>query len=195
MTNRWFPLTPGVTYVYSGTKDDKPALDIFAVSSSTRIIDGVSTRIVNDRLFLDGVLSERTTDYYAQDTCGNVWYFGEDTAELDSKGNVVGTTGSFRAGVKGAQPGVFMQANPEVGRWFRQEWFAGQAADQYRVISTSAPVSVTYGVYSHGLRTAETTSLEPGVLDNKYYVKDVGEVLEKTVKGPSESLQLVDVLR
>jgi hypothetical protein len=55
-----------------------------------------------------GVKHERTSDYYAQDRCGNVWYFGEDTAELDSRGRVVSREGSFHAGVKGAQPGVFM---------------------------------------------------------------------------------------
>lgn len=61
---------------------------------------------------IDGVLEERTSDYSAQDRCGNVWYFGEDTATLDRKGNVIDTEGSFHAGVDGAQPGVFMQAVP-----------------------------------------------------------------------------------
>ena len=72
-----------------------------------------------------------------QDRCGNVWYFGEDTATLDRKGNVIDTEGSFRAGVDGAQPGVFMQANPEVGRQFRQEWYQGHAEDTFRGSSAS----------------------------------------------------------
>jgi hypothetical protein len=158
------------------------------------VIDGVTTRVVEDRLYLDNVLEERTSDYYAQDRCGNVWYFGEDTATLDEQGHVVSTEGSFHAGVKGAQPGVFMQAKPELGRKFRQEWFQGQAEDVFKVISLSSPITVPYGTFHHALRTAETSALEPDVLDNKYYVKGIGEVTEFSVKGPVEKLELIEVI-
>jgi hypothetical protein len=122
VTNRYFPLTPGRTLVSTGTKDGKKALDLFATTSRTRVIAGVRTRVVEDRLYLNNVLEERTSDHYAQDRCGNVWYFGEDTATLDRKGRVVDTEGTWHAGVDGAQPGVFMQAHPQLGRGFRQEW-------------------------------------------------------------------------
>jgi hypothetical protein len=194
VTNPWFPLRPGTTYLYAGTKDGKKAMDVFHVSRGTTKIDGVVTRVVNDRLFLDNVLEERTTDYYAQDRCGNVWYFGEDTAVLDRGGHVIDRSGSFRAGVNGAQPGVYMQPHPQIGRWFRQEWYKGQAEDRYRALSTSAPVSVRYGTFSNALRTEEKTDLEPDVTDNKYYVRGVGEVEEVAVTGPAEKLQLVDIL-
>ena len=195
VTNQWFPLRPGTTYVYTGVKDGKKATDIFAASSKTRRIDGVVTRVVNDRLLLDGVLEERTTDYYAQDRCGNVWYFGEDTAVLDEKGHVTDRSGSFHAGVGGAQPGVFMQADPQIGRRFRQEWFKGEAEDTYRALSRSALISIPYGSFQKALRTEETTALEPDVVDNKYYVRGLGEVEEVSVKGSTEELRLVDVLR
>jgi len=192
--NPWFPLHSGTTWVYTGTKDGKPALDLVTVSSRTITIDGVQNRLVEDRLFLDNVLEERTTDYYSQDACGNVWYFGEDTATLDAHGKVVDRSGSFRAGVKGAQPGVFMQSRPEVGRWFRQEWFAGEAEDQFRAIDLNTSGKVPYGSFTHAIRTEEKTALEPDVLDNKQYVRGIGEVIEKAVKGPVEKLELVDVL-
>jgi hypothetical protein len=182
------------TSIYAGTKDGETALDIVTNSRATRVIDRVRTRVVEDRLFLSGRLEERTTEYYAQDRCGNVWYFGEDTAQLDSHGHVVDTSGSFHAGVDGAQPGVFMQARPQLGRKFRQEWYAGEAEDTFKVIDLSARVSVPFGSFAHALRTEETTALEPGVADNKYYVRGIGEVLEKTVKGGSESLVLIEVL-
>jgi hypothetical protein len=70
----------------------------------------------------------------------------------------------------------------------------GQAEDRYRALSTSASIKVRYGSFHHALRTLERTSLEPGVVDNKYYVRGVGEVKELTVKGGNESLQLVDIL-
>jgi hypothetical protein len=194
VTNQLFPLTPGTTLVYTGTKDGKKALDLFATTSRTKTIDGVRTRVVEDRLYLDNLLEERTSDYYAQDRCGNVWYFGEDTAELDRHGHVVSTEGSFHAGVDGAQPGVFMQAHPQVGRKFRQEWYQGHAEDIFKVIDLSAPVTVPYGSFRHALRTAETTALEPGVLDNKYYVRGIGEVAELSVTGPREALKLVEII-
>jgi len=192
--NPLFPLAVGKTLVYSGTKDGKKALDLFHPSARTTVIDGVRTRVVEDRLFLDGVLEERTSDYYAQDRCGNVWYFGEDTATLDPQGHVISTDGSFHAGVGGAQPGVFMQAHPQVGRTFRQEWYAGQAEDVYRALDLSTSVTVPYGGFRHALRTAEQTALEPAVLDNKWFVAGIGQVEELAVKGPLEKLVLIDVL-
>jgi len=195
VTNPWFPLRPGTTYIYTGTKDGRHALDVVTVSRQTKAIDGVRTRVVQDRLFLDGALEERTADYYAQDRCGNVWYFGEDTAVLDANGHVTDRSGSFRAGVGGAQPGVYQQRAAELGRWFRQEWSKGQAEDRYRALTTAASVTVPYGTFRKALRTEEQTDLEPGVVDNKYYVRGIGVVRELTVKGGTESLQLVDVLR
>jgi len=194
VTNPYFPLRPGTTYVYAGTKDGEKAVNVFAVSSKTKVIDGVRTRIVNDRLYLDGVLEERTTDYYAQDRCGNVWYFGEDTATLDANGRVVSRDGSFRAGVNGAQPGVYLQAHPQIGRLFRQEWSPGNAEDQFRALSTHASITVPFGTFHNALRTQETTALEPAVVDNKFYVKGLGQVEEVAVRGPVEKLVLIDVL-
>jgi hypothetical protein len=189
VNNPWFPLPPGTTYRYVGVKDGERAVDLVTPSAKTRVVDGVTTRIVEDRLYLGGRLEERTADYYAQDE----WYFGEDTAELDAHGHVVDTSGSFHAGVDGAEPGVFMQAHPELGRRFRQEWYRGEAEDTFSAVDRQASVSVPYGHFDHALRTRETTALEPGVVDAKFYVRGVGEVVEQAVKGPEEELRLVEV--
>jgi hypothetical protein len=192
--NPYFPLPVGTTYLYSGTKDGAKAIDVVQPSRRTRVIEGVRTRVVSDRLFLNGTLRETTQDYYAQDRCGNVWYFGEDTAELDAKGHVISREGSFLAGSGGAQPGVFMQAHPQLGRAFRQEWLPGEAEDVFSVIDLHARATVPYGSF-RAIRTKETTALEPGVVDNKLFVRGIGEVQEQAVKGGSEKLVLVDVLR
>jgi len=60
------------------------------------------------------------------------------------------------------------------------------------VIDRSAAVTVPYGSFRHGLRTEETNALEPNMVDNKYYVKGIGEVAELSVKGPRETLELVE---
>src|SRR5205823_3009146 len=130
--NPWFPLTPGTVYVYRGVKDGKPSRDIVTVTHATRTIDGVRSTSVHDDLYVEGRLAERTTDWYAQDRAGNVWYFGEDTAELDAKGRVTSREGSWLAGTHGAEAGIYMPGRPVVGRGGRQEYLKGRAEDHFR---------------------------------------------------------------
>jgi hypothetical protein len=66
-----------------------------------------------------------------------------------------------------------------------------RAEDQYKVISLTASVAVPAGSFTNCLETQETTVLEPGVVDHKYYVKGIGQVSETTVKGPKETSLLV----
>src|SRR5919198_3584206 len=115
-TTPWSPLRPGTTLVYRGVKDGKPSRDVVHVTGATRRIAGVTCTAVSDRLYLRGRLAERTTDWYAQDKAGNVWYFGEDTAELDAHGKVKSREGSWLAGGNGARAGPFMPAPPRVGQ-------------------------------------------------------------------------------
>jgi hypothetical protein len=193
VNNPYFPLPPGTTFRYRGTKDGKPTVDVFRVSHRTRRVLGVPCVAVKDNLFEAGKLAERTTDWYTQDRQGRVWYFGEATAELSPAGKVISTEGSWRTGVKGARPGIFMPPAPQPGQSFRQEYYKGQAEDHFRVLRLGAPVTVPAGSYPHALLTKEWTPLEPGVIDHKYYVRGIGEVSEETVKGPLERSKLVSV--
>jgi hypothetical protein len=184
--NPWFPLTPGTTYVYNGVKDGKPSRELLTVTHRTKTIAGTPCVVVDDRLFVGGHLAERTADWYSQDRFGNVWYFGEATAELDARGRVTTTEGSWQAGVDGARAGILMPAHPRVGQTGRQEFFKGQAEDHFRVV----------GLFEgKALLTEEWTPLEPGVLDHKLYVRGVGTVLERTVKGGDELNELVSLRR
>ncbi len=183
VTNPWFPLKPGTTFVYAGEKDGQSGRDIVAVTKRTKAIQGVRCTEVSDRLYLHGRLAERTTDWYAQDARGNVWYFGEATAELDKAGKVTSREGTWRAGVDGAHAGIFMAAHPMVGRSFRQEYLKGHAEDHFAVVRLSG----------HSLLTKEWTPLEPGTLDHKLYVRGTGLVKEETVKGGNETWKLADV--
>lgn len=199
--NAWFPLKPGITYIYRGNKDGKRARDVYRITNQTRTIDGVACRVVKDRLYLNGRLEEKTSDYYTQDVDGNVWYFGEDTEELDAKGHVRNREGSWRTGKDGAQAGIFMQANPQVGDQFPQEFYRHHAEDHYQVLSLAGKITVPYGTFGRDKMkrnvelTKEWTPLEPGVRDHKYYVRGIGEVKEKTVKGGHELAKLVKIIR
>jgi hypothetical protein len=189
--NRWFPLRPGATYVYRGVKDGLPSRDVFTVTAAKKAIQGVGCTVVQDRLYLRGRLRERTEDWYAQDTAGNVWYFGEATAELSTNGKVTSTEGSWQAGVNGARAGVFMPAHPHPGQAGRQESYPGHAEDRFRVLSRTASVDTPAARSHHALLIREWTPLEPGVVDHKLYVRGVGNVLEQTVKGGDERNELV----
>ena len=146
---------------------------------------------MKDELYLDGKLAESTLDYYAQHGNGTVWYFGEDTRSLDEHGKLTDREGGWRTGVDGAQPGVFMEANPTPGRAFRQEYYAGHAEDHFEVVDLATRVRVPFGSFRNALLTKEWTPLEPDVLDHKYYVRGIGEVREISVTGPHEELSLV----
>jgi hypothetical protein len=191
--NQWFPLRPGTRYIYTGVKDGKRSRDVMTVTHGTRTIDGVPCVVVHDRLYLLGSLAERTTDWYSQDSRGNVWYLGENTAELDASGRVTSTEGTWAAGVSGAQAGIYMPAQPHVGQSGRQEYYKGHADDHFKVVSLFGVVAPP-GI-KNGLLTAEWTPLEPGVLDHKMYVRGIGNVLEQTEKGGNERNELVSITR
>jgi hypothetical protein len=195
VTNAWFPLRMGSVYRYRGVKDGERSRELMTVTHRTRTIDGARTVVVSDLLYLRGKLEERTRDYYTQDPDGNVWYFGEDTAELDPNGQVKTREGSWHAGVDGAKPGIFMYARPRVSQSALQEFLQGHAEDHFQVLRRGVAVTVPFKAFGNALLTKEWTPLEPGVLDHKYYARGIGTVLEQTVKGGDERNELVSFIR
>ncbi|HET6998821.1 MAG TPA: hypothetical protein VFI03_09540 [Solirubrobacterales bacterium] len=193
--NPWFPLRPGTTLRYRGVKDGQPSRELFTVTSRTKVIEGVRCTVISDLLYLGGHLGERTRDWYAQDKAGNVWYFGEATAELNPDGSVKSTEGSWQSGVDGARAGIYMPAHPRPGQTGVQELYAGHAEDHFRVLSLSADVQTPAVSSKRALLTREWTPLEPRVVDHKLYVRGIGTVLEQTVKGGDERNELVGMRR
>jgi len=186
--NPYFPLVPGKAMAYS----DGAETEIVEVTHNTKKILGVTTMVVHDQVFVDGSLIEDTFDWYAQDGAGNVWYFGEDTKELDH-GKVVSTEGSWQAGVGGAMPGIIMLANPEVGDSYAQEDAPDVAEDRAKVVRLGETVTVPVGTFTGCLKTSETTPLDRGFHEYKFYAPGVGVVLEITPSGGHGRFELIDV--
>ena len=189
--NKYFPLKPGTTFIYKGTKEGDPTRDTFEVTSKVKVIAGITTREIHDKLFTKGVLTESTQDWFAQDDNGNVWYFGEFTTDFTNKENP--HEGSWQAGVKGAKPGVIMEAQPHVGDTYNQEVAKGVAEDKATVLSLNEKICVPYGCFTHVLKTKEFTPLEPDVVSNKYYAQNIGDIKEISVQGESEEQHLVQI--
>ncbi|MEP6601809.1 MAG: hypothetical protein ABJB49_08335 [Nitrospirota bacterium] len=190
--NPYFPLKPGTTFVYEGPTEDGFEHVEFAVTHNTKVILGVTCVEVHDTSQIDGVLSEDTRDWFAQDKQGNVWYFGENTTLVEG-GLPVDLTGSWAGGVNGAQPGIIMKAHPAVGDFYRQEFSLGNAEDLAEVKSLNAKVTVPYGSFDHCLKTLESSPLAPGDLENKFYAAGVGNVLtiDLATGDRSELVQII----
>jgi hypothetical protein len=189
--NPFMPLQPGTTYRYEGTLEGEAQVDIVEVTGESKTILGVAITVVHDTVSVNGVVTEDTFDWFAQDDLGNVWYFGEDTKEFDADGNVTSTAGSWEAGVNGAQPGIVMLAQPSVHVAYRQEYAPNEAEDGATVISLTEVVSVPFGSFSDVLQTKEFSCLESGS-DAKFYAPDVG-LVSSTSPGGKDVLELVEV--
>lgn len=191
--NDFFSLVSGRTVTYEGEEGNGASIRVVEeFTTDTKTIMGVSCVVVRAREYENAELIEDTYDWYAQDTEGNVWYFGEDSKEIEN-GVVVSTAGSWEAGVDGALPGIIMLANPIVGLWYRQEYFKGEAEDVAQVIGTNATVTVPYGTFTNCLQIAEWNLLEPGVVEHKFYADGIGMIRAVKVKGGSDYEDLVSI--
>ena len=188
--NDRLPWFPGAKWVYESTGAGEVERIEVVVTEEQRIVMGVSTTVVRDTVTVDGELLEDTHDWYAQDHEGNVWYFGEETAEYEN-GEIVSTAGAWEAGVDGALPGIVMGTDPTVGDSYRQEYYPGEAEDMAEVVQTGVSEEVAFGAFDDLIVIEEWTPLEPDVVEEKYYASGVGVVLETTVQGGSGRIELI----
>jgi hypothetical protein len=151
------------------------------VLDETKQIDGVETRVIEERESNDGKLVEVSRNYFALDKATNdVYYFGEDT-DMYKNGKVTSNEGSWHAGEKGARYGLFMPAKPEVGQKFYQELAPDVATDRVEVVSLKEQVKVPAGEFKRCLKTRETTPLENGT-EYKFYAPEIGLIVDGALK-------------
>jgi len=191
--NRRWPMRVGSRWIYRVTdsSDGSQQREVIKVTDQTKMIaDGIEARVVSDIVRDHGRPTEVTKDWYAQDSDGNVWYFGEDTVEY-KHGRPI-DNGSWEAGVDGALPGVALPAKPKLGMSYREEYSKGEAEDQSRVLALDQQAEVPAGHYTHVLMTEDFSPIEPKVSELKFYAKGSGQaVLAVDVSGGSEREELV----
>lgn len=191
--NPYLPLRPGTTFVYEGRTDEGFEHIELAVTHNTKTILGVTCVEVRDVVTVDGEVKEDTLDWFAQDRQGNVWYFGENSKELED-GLIVSLEGTWTSGEDGAKPGIIMKAHPGIGDFYRQEFSLDVAEDVAEVVSLTDSVTVPYGSFTQCLRTKEWTPMSPGAEEFKVYARGIGLVKEVDPSG-GEELNLVRIVR
>lgn len=193
--NPYFPLRPGTVSRYRGSEGREVFRNRLTITHRTKPILGVQTRVVHDvTRRADGTLAEKTTDWYAADNDGNVWYFGERTATYTKSGKLESREGSWQAGVRGGVAGMIMPADPRPSVAYRQEFYRGHAEDQAWIVRRRhRAVTVPYGRIRGAVRSFEWTRLEPGVVSVKIYGPGLGIVREWDVSGGNETFDLVSV--
>ena len=191
--NKRWPMTVGSKWVYrvTDTADGSVKRDVIKATDKTKMIaDGIEARVVSDVVTEHGKPVEVTKDWYAQDSDGNVWYFGEDTTEY--RHGKPHDNGSWEAGVDGALPGVALPAKPKIGLSYREEYSKGVAEDQSRVILLDAQAETPAGHFKNVLMTEDFSPIEPKVSELKFYAKGSGQaVLAVDVSDGTEREELV----
>jgi hypothetical protein len=188
--NPYWPMASGSRWVY---REDGQRVEV-TVTDRTKEILGIQATVVHDVVTEDGELVEDTFDWYAQDKDGNLWYLGEATKEYEN-GKVKTTDGSWEAGVDGAEAGILLPGEPEVGMTYRQEYFRGEAEDAAEILSLDEWVGVPFGSFRNVLMTKDYTPLDPDVLEHKFYAKGVGPVLVVGISGGSDREELLRFTR
>jgi hypothetical protein len=196
--SKYFPLAPGDRAVFRGRDNEGEPI---GERSVTRTLDrpgprilGVRTTILLDKEFEDGLLAEKTFDYFAQDKRGNVWYMGEDVTNFhyDDNGNLIRKDheSEWRAGRRGAKPGWIMPAKQIIGqRYFQEHARRDEALDKGKTHGILGRLRVGDTVYRNVLRVLETNPFEPKSREFKYYAPRVGlvrieEGLNRKLKNP-----------
>ena len=170
--NEYFILEPGYQLQLKG---DDELLHI-TVLAETRVIDGVTTRVVEEREWKNGALYEVARNYFAIcEQTKDVFYFGEDV-QFYEKGKPTKTDGSWLAGVKGNRAGLMMPGTPRLKMRYYQEIAPGVAMDRAEVVSLTEICKTPAGTFKRCLKVKETTALDLGTKEYKYYAPGIGLV-------------------
>lgn len=175
--NPFFILEPGYVLEFA---DAGEHLTI-TVLDEAREVDGVRTRVVEERETKDGQTVEVSRNFFAiSGKTSGVYYFGEEV-DLYKDGKVVAHEGAWLSGEKGAKFGLFMPGDALLGARHYQEIAPGEAMDRAEIVSLNETVATPAGEFKDCLKVEETSPLEKGK-GYKYYAPGVGLVRDGSLK-------------
>jgi len=175
--NPYFILEPG----YSLTLERGAERLRITVLDETRVIDGVETRIVEERETKNDQLVEISRNYFSiSRRTRDVYYFGEDV-DIYAAGKIVSHEGAWQAGMNSARFGLMMPGSPVMGQRFYQEFAPRVAMDRAEVVALSGNLKTPAGNFNQVLKIIETNPLERGS-EAKYYASGVGLLQDGSLK-------------
>lgn len=176
--SEYFVLLPGFQTVLA-SREEKMTITVL---DETKEINGIITRVVEERELQNGKLSEVSRNYLAMDPkTGDVFYFGEDV-DIYEKGKIIDHAGTWKAFEKGNKPGLIMPGNPAVGMKYYQELAPGIAMDRAEVVGISETVKTPAGEFRNCLKVRESSKIESTANEYKTYAPGIGLVQKKDVK-------------
>ena len=189
--NRYLPFHPGTMRIYEVTEQEDiigVTVDFFLEETRTFQWNGseVPCRIMKSLDFQDGQLDGISWVFLAQADDGTVYFFGELDDTYVGDGVVVHHSSWLVGGPTlptdppfsewRADPTIFMLAEPEVGDSYKREDIPPTLDETNEVVTLGVDVSVPGGDFDDAIEILETTSLEPGLEDTKWYAPGVGVV-------------------
>jgi hypothetical protein len=175
--NQYFVLEPGYQLVLEGgdTKVQITVLD------ETKVVDGVTTRVVEEREWKDGELYEIARNYFAVcEETNDAFYFGENVDYYEN-GKIVKHDGTWLAGEEGNKAGLIMPASPKPGMKYYQEMAPGIAMDRAEVISIDEPCETPAGSFTC-MKVKEGTSMNVLEAEYKLHAPGIGLVGDEDLK-------------
>lgn len=175
--NPYFVLEPGFQLVLQGSG----ARLQMTVLNETRTIDGVVTRVVEEREWKQGKLYEIARNYFAMcEQTKDVYYFGEDV-DFYENGKVVKHDGSWLAG-NGNKAGLHMAGNPQLKMKYYQELAPGVAMDRAEIVSLTEICKTPAGTFPRCMKIKEGSAIEITAREYKYYAPEVGLVGDESLR-------------
>ncbi|MGZ5468513.1 MAG: hypothetical protein ACXW2H_05155 [Candidatus Aminicenantales bacterium] len=181
-SNTFFRLEPGYRLKLEGREGLRRVTLVITVLEETRLVDGVETRVVEERESKGGRLAEVSRNFFAFNTADQgVYYFGEEV-DIYRDGKVVGHEGAWESGKDGARFGLMIPGRPEIQARFYQEIAPGIAMDRAEIVSLDASLKTPAGEFKGCLRVAETSPLERGAKEYKLYAPGIGLVKDASLR-------------
>lgn len=170
--NEYMSLPIGKKFMYTEETDEGRIKTEIFIPWTTKKIMGVTTRILWERQYLDGVLIKDTRAFIAQDNNENVWYFGKNIDNYD-EGLYLNHDGSWIAGVDNALPGIWLPWSPKSGGGYQQEYLQGEAENKTSIIAINQSLRSDGISYTNCIKAYEYSDINLEYKKNKYYCWDV----------------------
>jgi hypothetical protein len=180
--NSYFVLEPGYQVILGGQEDGKELELVMTVLNETKLVNGIETRVIEEKETEGGNLVEVSRNYFA--ICkptNNAIYFGEDV-DMYEDGEIVSHEGAWLAGQDGAKAGMIMPGDISEGMRYYQEIALGVAEDRAEIVSVNGVLNTPAGNFENVLETEETNHLKPGEKESKFYAPGIGLIREEVLE-------------